>query len=286
MVFLAVCDVDPSHTHPIPGKYIMMRRWFLSFLFLLGLCSLAHAQRAEHLLGPGDVIRIAVYQNPDLSLETRISDLGEITFPLVGTINLAGRSTTSAQNEIARLLREGNFVNNPQVNVALMQVRSAQVSILGQVARPGRYPIEATSTKVSEMIAAAGGITPEGGNIVTLTGTRNGQPVKIDVDLPSVLQGGRADLDALVANGDTLFVDRGPVFFIYGEVQRPGQFRLERGTTLMQALAQGGGLTQRGTERGMRVHRKDASGNVRVLQLNLTDLVERDDVIYVRESLF
>ena len=119
-----------------------------------------------------------------------------------------------------------------------------------------------------------------------LTGTRNGQPVRIEVDLPAVLQGGRADLDALVANGDTLFVDRSPVFFIYGEVQRPGQFRLERGTTLMQALAQGGGLTQRGTERGMRVHRKDANGNVRVLQLSLTDLVERDDVIYVRESIF
>jgi polysaccharide biosynthesis/export protein len=259
---------------------MMMRRWLLSCLVLLSAWSLAQAQRVEHLLGPGDVIRIAVYQNPDLSLETRISELGEIAFPLVGTINLAGRSTTSAQNEIARLLREGNFVNNPQVSVALMQVRSAQVSILGQVARPGRYPIETAGSKVSEMIAAAGGITPEGGNVVTLTGIRNGQPIKIDVDLPSVLQGGRADLDALVANGDTLFVDRSPVFFIYG------QFRLERGTTLMQALAQGGGLTQRGTERGMRVHRKDASGNVRVLQLNLTDLVERDDVIYVRESIF
>ncbi|WP_336469948.1 polysaccharide export protein EpsE [Caldimonas caldifontis] len=265
---------------------MMMRRWLLSCLVLLGAWGLAQAQRAEHLLGPGDVVRIAVYQNPDLSLETRISELGEIAFPLIGSVNLAGRSTTSAQNEIARLLREGNFVNNPQVSVALMQVRSAQVSILGQVARPGRYPIETAGSKVSEMIAAAGGINPEGGNVVTLTGTRNGQPVKIEIDLPAVLQGGRADLDAPVANGDTLFVDRGPVFFIYGEVQRPGQFRLERGTTLMQALAQGGGLTQRGTERGMRVHRKDANGNVRVLQLNLTDLVERDDVIYVRESIF
>lgn len=264
----------------------MMRRWLILLSFLLGLCSAAQAQRTEHILGPGDVIRVAVYQNPDLSLETRISELGEIAFPLVGTVNLAGRSTTGAQSEIARLLREGNFVNNPQVSVLLVQVRSAQVSLLGQVTRPGRYPIESVNTKVSEMIAAAGGITPEGGNIVTLTGMRNGQPVRLEIDLPAVLQGGRADLDAVVANGDTLFVDRNPVFYIYGEVQRPGAYRLERGTTLMQALAQGGGLTQRGTERGMRVHRKDGNGNVRVLELKLTDIVERDDVVYVRESIF
>lgn len=270
-----------------PRKHTTKRHWLLLLLaFLWGLCTGVQAQRAEHILGPGDVIRIAVYQNPDLSLETRISELGEIAFPLVGTVHLAGRSTTAAQSEIARLLREGNFVNNPQVSVLLVQVRSAQVSILGQVARPGRYPIESVNTKVSEMIAAAGGITPEGGNIVTLTGVRNGQPVRLEIDLPSVLQGGRADLDAVVANGDTLFVDRNPVFYIYGEVQRPGAYRLERGTTLMQALAQGGGLTQRGTERGMRVHRKDGSGNVRVLELKLTDIVERDDVVYVRESIF
>jgi len=73
---------------------------------------------------------------------------------------------------------------------------------------------------------------------------------------------------------------------MYGEVQRPGQLRLERGMTLMQALAQAGGLSPRGTERGIKVHRKDATGAIKILELKMNDLVERDDVIYVKESLF
>jgi polysaccharide export outer membrane protein len=167
-----------------------------------------------------------------------------------------------------------------------MTIKSSQVSILGQVAKPGRFPIEIVGSKVSEMIAAAGGVVPGGADIVTLVGNRDGKPVKIDIDLPLVLQQGRADLDVPVENGDIIYVDRAPTFYMYGEVQRPGQLRLERGMTLMQALAQAGGLSPRGTERGIKVHRKDATGAVKILELKMNDPVERDDVIYVKESLF
>ena len=94
------------------------------------------------------------------------------------------------------------------------------------------------------MIAAAGGVVPGGADVVTLVGTRNGEPVKLDIDLPAILQSGRAELDVQVENGDIIYVDRAPTIYIYGEVQRPGQMRLERGMTLMQALAAGGGLTR------------------------------------------
>jgi polysaccharide export outer membrane protein len=154
------------------------------------------------------------------------------------------------------------------------------------VAKPGRYPIEVVGTKVSEMIAAAGGILPGGADSVTLVGTRNGKPVKLDIDLPAILQGGQSQLDIPVANGDIIYADRAPTAYIYGEVQRPGQFKLERGMTLMQALAASGGLTPKGTERGIKVHRRDASGKVTILDLGLNDPVMRDDVIYVKESLF
>ena len=73
---------------------------------------------------------------------------------------------------------------------------------------------------------------------------------------------------------------------MYGEVQHPGHMRLERNMTLLQALAQAGGLSARGTDRGVRVHRKDASGEVKISELKMNDRVERDDVIYVRESIF
>jgi polysaccharide export outer membrane protein len=276
----------------MPMTFSLVRSWLLAVVLglLAFMPALAQggvpATRAEHVLGAGDTVRITVFQNPDLTLETRITELGEISFPLIGTVKLAGLSVTGAQEHIAKRLKDGKFVINPQVSITLVQVRSAQVSVLGQVSRPGRYPIEAVNTKVSEIIAVAGGVLPAGADIITLSGTRDGKPVKLDINLPSILQAGRADLDVEVANGDILFVDRAPMFYIYGEVQRPGAQRLEPGMTVMQALALSGGLTQRGTERGMRIHRKDAQGVERVLQLKMNDPVQRDDVIYVKESVF
>jgi polysaccharide biosynthesis/export protein len=269
-----------------------MRSFLKTLLLFVFFTTTAFAQPAqqtkkpEHLLGPGDTIRVTVYQNPDLSLETRLSENGQITFPLVGAINLDGLSTTAAEARIGKALRDGNFVLKPQVGVMLLQVRSSQISILGQVGKPGRYPIETVNSKVSEMIAAAGGVQQGASDIVTLVGMRNGRQVKLDIDLPAILQSGKNELDVVVANGDILYVDRAPMLYIYGEVQRPGVARLERGMTVLQALAQAGGVTQRGTERGLRIHRRDSSGQTRVIQPNMNDAVERDDVIYVRESLF
>jgi polysaccharide biosynthesis/export protein len=293
------CHAGGRRTRPLtqgfvtmPMTFSLVRSWLLSVFLCVAAFMPAHAQsssqgsRAEHILGAGDTIRITVFQNADLTLETRITELGEISFPLIGTVKLAGLSVTGAQEHIAKRLQTGKFVNNPQVNIALMQVRSAQVSVLGQVSRPGRYPIEAANTKLSEIIAVAGGVLPAGADIISLSGTRDGKPVKLDINLPAILQAGRTDLDIAVANGDILFVDRAPTFYIYGEVQRPGNQRLEPGMTVMQALALSGGLTQRGTERGMRIHRRDAQGVVRILELKMNDPVQRDDVIYVKESVF
>ena len=262
--------------------------WFVGLLFSTAMAgALAQAPpRAEPVLGVGDVVRMSVYQNPDLAVEARISENGEINVPLIGAVVVGGLSVPQAQTRVEKMLRDGGFVLKPQVTIQTTQIRSNQISILGQVGKPGRFPIEVVSSKLSEMIAAAGGVLPGGADVVTLVGNRNGKPVKLDIDLPAILQSGRADLDVTVENGDIIYVDRAPIAYIYGEVQRPGQLRLERDMTLMQALAQGGGLSARGTERGIRVTRKDASGGTKVIELKPNDKIERDDVIYVRESLF
>lgn len=249
--------------------------------------SAASAAKPEALLGVGDVVKITVYQNPDLTVDgARISESSQINFPLVGNVVIGGLSVSAAEQKIAKLLRDGGFVLRPQVTIQVGQIRSSVISILGQVGKPGRYPIETVGAKVSEMIAMAGGVVPGGADVVTLVGTRNGRPIKLDIDLPAILQSGKAELDLQVENGDVIYADRAPTAYIYGEVQRPGQFRLERGMTLMQALAQSGGLTPRGTQRGIKVHRRDANGAVTIIDLDLNDPVGRDDVIYVKESLF
>jgi polysaccharide export outer membrane protein len=266
-----------------------MRFFIRCLLLVLVTNGIAFGQippRSEPTLGIGDVVKISVYQNPDLAVEARVSELGQINFPLIGSVSVGGLTVSAAEHKIEKLLRDGGFVLKPQVTIQTLAIRSNQVSILGQVAKPGRFPIEIVGSKVSEMIAAAGGVVPGGADVVTLVGNRNGKPVKLDIDLPAILQAGRAELDVVVENGDIIYVDRAPTFYMYGEVQRPGQLRLERGMTLMQALAQAGGLTARGTERGIRVHRKDGSGAVKISELKMNDPVERDDVIYVRESIF
>ncbi|MEO8079026.1 MAG: polysaccharide export protein EpsE [Caldimonas sp.] len=241
---------------------------------------------AVPVLGVGDVIRMSVYQNPDLSVEARISENGQINVPLIGAVKVGGLTVAAAQERIEKLLRDGAFVLKPQVTIQTLQIRSSQISILGQVAKPGRYPIDIVGSKVSEMIATAGGVLPGGADVVTLVGSRDGKPIKLDIDLPAILQAGRADLDVVVDNGDIIYVDRAPTLYIYGEVQRPGQQRIERGMTLMQALAAAGGLSPRGTERGVRVNRRDANGVLQTLEIKMNDPVEPNDVVYVRESIF
>lgn len=246
----------------------------------------AQAQPTEYRLGPGDVVRISVYQSPDLTLETRVGEAGTISYPLIGSVRIGGLGVTQAEKTIADALRTGNFLKAPQVSLMVVQVRANQVSVLGQVLKPGRFPIETADMRISDLLATAGGIAPGGADILTLVGTRNGQPFRRELDVQSVIRSERRADDLFVQNGDVLYVDRAPVIYIYGEVQRPGTLRLERGMTLLQVLAASGGITQRGTEKGLRVHRKGSDGKTQVLQPTMDDQLRPDDVVYVRESLF
>lgn len=201
-------------------------------------------------------------------------------------MKLGGISVSAAEKVVADGLKNGGFVKAPQVSVLVTQVRGNQVSVLGQVNRPGRFPIEVTDFRLSDLLATAGGVAGSGADTVTLVGTREGKSIRKEIDLPSLFRSPGREDDLLVLGGDVVFVERAPVIYIYGEVQRPGQMRLERGLTVMQALAIGGGLTLRGTEKGMRVHRKGPDGKVQVVQPTMDDPLRDGDVVYVRESLF
>jgi polysaccharide export outer membrane protein len=241
---------------------------------------------AEYRLALGDSIRITVFQSPDLSLEARITEEGVISYPLLGSVSLVGLTVAEAEQRIANGLRTGNFVKQPQVSITVVQARGNQVSVLGQVGRPGRYPLETGEVRLTDMLATAGGVATGGSDIIVVVGTRAGQPYRAEVDLPTVFAPNRRSADVLLQNGDVIWVERAPTIYMYGEVQRPGAMRLERNMTVMQALASAGGLTQRGTARGLRVSRKDAAGAVREIEPTMNDTLRPDDVVFVRESVF
>jgi polysaccharide export outer membrane protein len=240
----------------------------------------------DYRLGAGDAIGVQVYQSPDLSVDARVSESGVISYPLVGSVQLGGLTIAEAEKKIADALRAGGFVKVPQVNIVLRQVRGNQVAVLGQVSRPGRFPLETFNTRVSDMLAAAGGTTATGDDVLIVTGQRDGKPFRKVIDIPALFLNEKSDEDIVLAGGDTLYVNKAPMFYIYGEAQRPGPYRIERGMTVMQALAQGGGPTVRGSQNRLKLHRRDASGKVVETTPNLTDQVRSEDVIYVRESLF
>jgi polysaccharide export outer membrane protein len=158
--------------------------------------------------------------------------------------------------------------------------------VLGQVARPGRYALDDTSSNLTDILALAGGISPTGDDNITVMVTRNGKTAKLDINVARMYRTGDLSQNIQVEGGDTIFVQRAPVFYIYGEVQRAGSYRLEPTMTVMQALSLGGGVTPRGTDRGLKIHRRVPNGAVQKLDAQLTDPVEPDDVIYVKESLF
>lgn len=247
-----------------------MKRTVVGF-FLLTAALAAWAQTQK--LGVGDAVRVTVFQQPDLTTEARINDRGTIAMPLVGDVKVAGMSQAEAAKSIAETLKNGKILKNPQVSVSITTLRSRQVSVLGHVARPGRIALDETSSQLADVIAASGGIASGGSDIVTVL--REGKEHKVNVLKPFELQG-----------GETIHVDRAAVVYIYGEVTRGGAYPLVPDMTVMQAIAAGGGITPRGSERRLKLRRPSGNGQYVETDARLQDRVKADDVIFVREALF
>lgn len=247
----------------------MKRMWF-TVVFLLAAFPAWGAEK----LGIGDAVRVTVFQQPDLTTEARISERGTIAVPLIGEEKVAGMTPAEAAAQIAGELKKGKFLKNPQVSIALVTLRSQQVSVLGSVTRPGRYALDDTSSQLADVIAAAGGLAPEGSSTVTVMRGAESHQVS--------LLGKSFKLRA----GDTVHVERAPVFYIYGEVARAGAYRLEPNLTVMQAISLGGGITPRGSDRRLKLRRAGPDGKLVESDAGLRDAVKANDVIYVRESIF
>jgi polysaccharide export outer membrane protein len=266
------------------------RRWLhllaICFVCALGFGAAAASAEPEYLLAPGDILKISVFKNPDLSLDVRVSESGSIGYPLIGTVPVKGLTLPAAEGKIAQMLRDGGFVVNPQVNILLTTGFGNLVSVIGEVNKSGRYSVDSAGGHVSGMLAVAGGVASTGGEMVSVSGIRNGKPFRRDIDIVKMASTGNTADDLELNGGDTVYVNRAPMFYIYGQVQKPGQYRLERGMTVIQALATGGGVTGKGTQRGIVRHRRDANGKVKEEGVSMDDDVQDRDVIYVKESLF
>lgn len=241
---------------------------------------------AGYVLGPGDRIRVTVFQSPELSIDTRIPENGVVTYPLVGDLALGGATLGQAEKRVADGLVAARLVRAPQVSIVVTEIHANQAAVLGFVVHPGRYALEARSMRLSALVALAGGPTPEASDILSLTGTRDGKPIRLAVDTRRLLTGEDREHDVEIRNGDIVYVERAPQVYVHGEVQHPGTLRLEPGMRVLQAIAAAGGITMRGTQRGVRVSRPGPDGRLVDSTPGLQEVLRPEDVVYVPESLF
>jgi polysaccharide biosynthesis/export protein len=266
-------------------KTIFIFLWLPLLLITLSASAVGAEGANDILVGPGDDLKISVYGNPDLDTETKVSKSGNITFPLVGEVNINGMSLFEAGRKIAGQLKSGGFLRNPQVHIIAVSLQNQQASVLGHVKNQGRYPVEGNRT-LTDIIAMAGGVDTDGGDLVTLIRNEGETSVKEVIDISAIVRTNDMKHNPIIQGGDLIYVERADQFYIYGEVQRAGVYPIEHNMTVIQALSVGGGLTPRGTDRGVRIQRRADDGNLQILKAKHGDKVLPDDVIFVQESLF
>jgi polysaccharide export outer membrane protein len=234
----------------------------------------------------GDSINLQVYGQPDMTSTVYVDDDGAINVPLAGRVHVSGLTTEQAGKAVEQALLTAQILVNPHVTLTVLQSHSQKITIVGEVRTPGRYPMESTATVV-DMIALAGGATENAASIVyILRSDDHGNSTRIPVDLRALSAGTGALSTPAVQGGDSIIVPHAERYYIYGEVLTPNMYRLEPGLTVLEAITRAGGITVRGSEHRVDIKRAGKGGHYVVTHANLGDLVQADDVIRVKESIF
>lgn len=241
-------------------------------------------------MGAGDLLEFSVYNVPELSTKTRISSGGDAYLPLIDYVHVAGLTVEEAQSLIEKRLSDGGFVKDPHVTIFVDQFASQGVSLLGEVARPGVYPVLGQQ-RLFDVISAAGGLSDKAGRSVTIT--HREQP-----DKPTVVELARHIADDPNSNvqvypGDTVIVRKADIVYVVGDVARPSGFLMDRGgLTVMQAVALAGGTTQTSKLNGAKIIRKTGGGMTetpieikKILEAKAPDVpMLADDILFVPSS--
>jgi polysaccharide biosynthesis/export protein len=274
----------------------------LAFIFCAGLTSHAGAidqavANPGYRVGPADVLAVKVFDEPTLSNKFTVDSDGTITYPFLGRVRVQGKTLREVEDHLAAGLKK-DYVKNPQVTVEIAEFRARSIYVLGEVKAPGKYNIEGPVTLL-EVIAKAGSFTLNAGPTIIVQRYKDGiaaaiaaQPAQpgsdntaelLRVDVEDLKQG-RFNANVLLQDSDTIIVPAAERYYVTGYVKLPGSFVLRPGMTVQQAIAEAGGLTERGSTRGIKITRK-VNGKDVELDAGMSDLVRPNDTIRVRQRL-
>jgi len=250
---------------------------------------------SAYTVGATDVIKVTVFNEEKLSGAFRIDVDGTVNYPLLGRLHVAGRTVQEIEALLTSLLKDG-FVNRPVVAVEIEQFRSRTIFIMGEVRTAGKYPLQGEMSLL-DVLALAGSLTANASDEILIfrpkdaterqapalpDQTSNHEVMRVSLQ---ALQHGKLAGNVMVEDGDTVYVPKAERFYISGHVRTPGSYVLQHGMTVQQAIAVAGGLTERGSTRGIRIRREVKPSEFREVNVRMTDLVKPGDTIVIRQRL-
>jgi polysaccharide biosynthesis/export protein len=239
-----------------------------------------------YVIGSQDNLSIIVSDEAELTGKYRVDTDGTISMPYLSRVQVAGLSLAEAQAKITALLRAG-YIRNPQVRIEVDQFKARNVLVTGEVRTPGKVTLPGTTMSLLEALALAGSPTPNASNeVIVIHPPKPGEPAPEPITINRRdLELGRAGRDITLQDGDIVNVPVAKRFYISGFVKNPGSYVLDTGTTVSQAIILAGGLSERGTDRRIRVNRV-VNGRTVDLPVELDDKVQANDEIKIRARFF
>lgn len=278
--------------------------WVVIFAALMHT-SLAQAQVdeafiKEYKIGAKDLLEITIFELPELNQTVRVSEDGSISLPLIGRVMIDGLTKEEVEKRLAALLLEQNYVKNARVTVFIKEYQSKRVALIGAVTKPGMYELVGRMTLL-QLISQASGLTEQASSeLFVLREGKDGSQDRIVIDLDDLINKGNQTLNIPLQAGDIVNIPTEQIInvYVFGAVRNPGVIpvKMSKKITVLQAIAQAGGLVEGASKSGLTITRKDRkTGKETKISVNLNDILKgkqpaidllEGDVVYVPESIF
>ncbi len=254
-----------------------------SFIFLFLLLP-SHTFSENYLIGPGDVLKIDVYDHDDLQKTVRVSNNGSIVIPFIGRVQVGGMAIPDVTKKLTSLLADG-YIVNPQVNIFIEEFRSKKAVILGHINKPGIAELRGATTFL-EIVSQAGGLKEGAGDTATIKRVNKGKQEVLIVNIKSMVEGGDLSQNILIQDGDTIYISKGGMCYVTGEVADPDAYSCDKETTVLKLIARAGGFTGKASKSSVRIVRIIKGEKIILRDVDHNTPVRANDIIVVPESFF
>ena len=271
----------------------------IPFILMVSIILFGQARfTADYKIGAKDLIEISVFGLNDMNKTVRVSEGGKITLPLLGEVEVEGLTKTELEKKLSQLFEE-KYLQSPQVTVFIKEYQSKRISVLGAVGKPGPYELLGRQTLL-QLISEAGGLTENAGDkIIVIRPLQDGTSTVFKISIDDLFLEGDASLNIPLQANDIINipVDKEVFIYVFGQVKRPGALKVKKSNipTLLQAIAQAGGFSERASKGKVLIKRIDKDGEEQKIKVNVKDIIKgkkkdiqllENDVVYVPETIF